>query len=31
MNFKLYDKVEGIAGKLVMEHRKLFQKCLRKR
>ena len=23
--FKLYDKVEGIAGKLVMEHRKLFK------
>ena len=26
--FKLYDKVEGIAGKLIMEHRKLFRsKC----
>ena len=23
--FKLYDKVEGIAGKLIMEHRKLFK------
>ena len=23
--FKLYDRVEGIAGKLIMEHRKLFK------
>ena len=23
--FDLYDKVEGIAGKLIMEHRKLFK------
>ena len=23
--FKLYDKVESIAGKLIMEHRKLFK------
>ena len=26
--FELYDKVEGIAGKLIMEHRKLFKECL---